>query len=248
MEEFLKVDHINFSFPSMEEETPVLFDVSFNVSEGEIITIVGPKGCGKSTLLSLIAGLLTPQSGFININGKNILSSGKSIGYMPQQRACQFQNPAMEHDFSCQDMLPEFQKDSYVQINGSMNTYSMITFINTYPCGLSACTKQRVSLIRSLLLESDFVLLDEPFSALEKTARLYAEEDILEALRKEKKTTLLVTNDLSEAIRVADRILILSALPGTIKKSMSLNHSQISISGQDSTLFQSFLSSISIAI
>ena len=204
----LNLDHISFIYPKPEGETPVLHDVSFHISEGEFVAIVGPCGSGKSTLLSLVAGLLSPSNGLISMNSTDIKSSGVNIGYMPQK------GPYTISD------------NSYLQINEFTKTYGMITFINTYPSVLTACTKQRVALIRSLLLESDLILLDEPFSALDEETRLYAAADIWSILRKENKTVLLATQEVPTAVRMADRVIILSSTPCTIKQILDIKLSE----------------------
>jgi NitT/TauT family transport system ATP-binding protein len=108
--------------------------------------------------------------------------------------------------------------DSYVQINELMNTYGLITFKNSYPSELSGGMRQRAALIRTLLLEPDILLLDEPFSALDYQTRLEVADDIWGIIRKEKKTAILITHDISEAISMADRVVVLSSRPGTVKK------------------------------
>lgn len=207
MGESLKIEHLSYTYHSLVGETPVLNDVSFHVMEGEFVAIVGPEGCGKSTLLSMIAGLLSPDSGFIYMNGKDIKSSGENIGYMPQK-----------------DQL------RYVQINEGVNTFGLISFINSYPSGQSGCIRQRAALIRSLLLEPDILLLDEPFSDLDSDVRLQVADDIWSILCEEKKTVLLISNDISEAISLADRVIVLSPRPGSIK-----NIFEIHLSTEDSS-------------
>ena len=247
MGELLKISHLNYRYPSMEGETPVLFDVSFHVSDGEFIAIVGSEGCGKSTLLSLIAGLLSPSSGFLSINGKDIKSSGKNIGYMLQKDHFSEDSYLVKDATFGPEMQHTLSDSSYVQINDFMNTYGMINFISTYPAELSACTRQRVALIRSLLLESDIVLLDEPFSALKGQARLYAADDIWGMLRKEKKTVILATQDISEAICMADRVIVLSSFPETVKKIFDISLSEemrTLTTAQDTLDFQEYLNLI----
>lgn len=222
MGELLSIEHVSYSYRSPEGETPVLNDVSFHVMEGEFVAIVGPKGCGKSTLLSLVAGLLMPCDGFIYINGKDIKSSGKSIGYMLHKD----QFPDRPNAIDTVSLGPETREklsdSNYVQINVGRGSYGLITFINTYPPGQSECVRQRAALIRSLLSEPDILLLDEPFSALEHEARLETADTIWNMLHKEKKTVLLVTDDISEAISFADRVLVFSPPPGSIIKGIDI--------------------------
>lgn len=218
MGELLKIDHLCYTYHSLEGETPALFDVSFRVTEGEFVAIVGPSGCGKSTLLSLIAGLLSPSSGSIYINGKDIKSSGKNIGYMLQKDHLLDWRNTMNNVTLGLEIQHKLSEDSYMQINELMNTYGLITFKNSYPSELSGGMRQRAALIRTLLLEPDILLLDEPFSALDYQTRLEVADDIWDILRKEKKSAILITHDISEAISMADRVIVLSSRPATIKK------------------------------
>lgn len=217
MRELLKIDHISYSYHSLEGETPALLDVSFNVMDGEFLGIVGPSGCGKSTLLSLIAGLLTPSCGSIYINGKDIKSSGKNIGYMLQKDHLLDWRNTLKNVTLGLEIQHKLSDNSYVQINELMNTYGLITFKNSYPSELSGGMRQRAALIRTLLLEPDILLLDEPFSALDYQTRLEVADDIWGIIRKEKKTAILITHDISEAISMSDRVIVLSSRPGTVK-------------------------------
>lgn len=223
MSELLKIDHISYTYHSLDGETPALFDVSFTVKEGEFLGIVGPSGCGKSTLLSLIAGLLTPSSGSIYINGKDIKSSGKNIGYMLQKDHLLDWRNTLRNVTLGMEIQHKLSDNSYVQINELMNTYGLITFKNAYPSELSGGMRQRAALIRTLLLEPDILLLDEPFSSLDYQTRLEAADDIWGIIRKEKKTAILITHDISEAISMSDRVLVLSARPGTIKRAFDIH-------------------------
>lgn len=217
MGELLKIDRISYTFHSLEGETPALFDVSFRVMDGEFLAVVGPSGCGKSTLLSLIAGLLSPSSGFIYINGKDIKSSGKNIGYMLQKDHLLDWRNTLKNVTLGLEIQHKLTDNSYVQINELLNTYGLITFKDSFPSELSGGMRQRAALIRTLLLEPDILLLDEPFSALDYQTRLEVSDDIWGIIRKENKTAILVTHDISEAINMADRVIVLSSRPGTVK-------------------------------
>jgi NitT/TauT family transport system ATP-binding protein len=223
MGELLKIDHISYTYHSLEGETPALFDVSFSVMEGEFVAIVGPSGCGKSTLLSLVAGLISPSSGYLYINGKDIKSSGKNIGYMLQKDHLLDWRNTLKNVTLGLEIQHKLSENSYVQINEMLNTYGLITFKNSYPSELSGGMRQRAALIRTLLMEPDILLLDEPFSALDYQTRLEVADDIWGILRKEKKTAILITHDISEAISMADRVIVLSARPGMVKQIIDIN-------------------------
>ncbi len=223
MSELLKIDHISYSYHSLDGETPALFDVSFHVKEGEFVGIVGPSGCGKSTLLSLIAGLLSPSSGSIYINGKDNKSSGKNIGYMLQKDHLLDWRDTLKNVTLGMEIQHKLTDSSYVHINELLNTYGLITFKNSYPSGLSGGMRQRAALIRTLLLEPDILLLDEPFSALDYQTRLEVADDIWGIIRREKKTAILITHDISEAISMSDRVIVLSPRPGTVTDIFDIN-------------------------
>ncbi len=223
MGELLKIDHLSYTYHSPTGETPALFDVSFHVNEGEFVAIVGPSGCGKSTLLSLIAGLLFPSSGFIYINGKDIKSSGKNIGYMLQKDQLLDWRNTLKNVTLGLEIQHKLSDNSYVQINELLNTYGLITFQDSFPPELSGGMRQRAALIRTLLLEPDILLLDEPFSALDYQTRLEVADDIWGIIRKEKKTAILITHDISEAVSMADRVIVLSSRPGTVNQVFDVN-------------------------
>ena len=225
MSDLLKIDHISYSYHNLEGETPALYDVSFNVMDGEFLGIVGPSGCGKSTLLSLIAGLITPSSGSIYIGGKDIKLSNKNIGYMLQKdHLLEWRNTLrnITLGLEIQDKLTD---NSYAKIDNLLETYGLITFKTSYPSELSGGMRQRAALIRTLLLEPDILLLDEPFSSLDYQTRLEVSDDIWSIIRKEGKTAILITHDITEAISMADRVIVLSHRPGTVKKIFNINYS-----------------------
>lgn len=218
MGELLRIDNVSYSYHSLEGETPTLRDVSLHVNDGEFLAIVGPSGCGKSTLLSLIAGLISPDTGGIYINNKDIKSSGKNIGYMLQKDHLLEWRSTLRNLTLGLEIQHKLTENSYVLINDMLTTYGLITFKNAKPSELSGGMRQRAALIRTLLLEPDILLLDEPFSALDYQTRIEVSDDIWSIIRKEKKTAILITHDISEAVSMADRIIVLTPRPGTVKR------------------------------
>lgn len=247
MSERLIIDHINFSYHNLEGETLAIEDLSFTVNESEFVAIVGPSGCGKSTLLSLIAGLIKPDSGSIYINNtsisssnevsidmidydesyllnnKNTKSSGNNIGYMLQKDQLLDWRTTLENVTLGLEIQKNLKEESYQLIDNMLNTYELSSFRNSYPSELSGGMRQRVALIRTLILEPDILLLDEPFSSLDYQTRLEVADDIWKIIRKEKKTAILVTHDISEAVSMADRIIILTKRPGKLKNIIDIN-------------------------
>ena len=216
MEPILEMQHITYSYHTMEGETKALEDVSFSVSEGEFIAIVGPSGCGKSTLLSIICGILKPEKGLIKMNGKNLKQSTTNIGYMLQHDHL-FEWRTVYHNvllgLEVQHMLSAKTRKKALEL---LEQYGLQQFKNSRPSQLSGGMRQRVALIRTLVLEPELLLLDEPFSALDYQTRLTVGNDIGQILKHEHKTAILVTHDLSEAVSLADRVLILTPRPATI--------------------------------
>lgn len=229
MKELLKIENLSYSYHTLSGETTALSNISFSVSEGEFVAIVGPSGCGKSTLLSLIAGLITPSSGNIYINGKEAKTSGKNIGYMLQKDHLLEWRSTLKNLTLGLEIQHKLTEESFVTINKMLDTYGLITFRDAKPSQLSGGMRQRAALIRTLLLEPDILLLDEPFSALDYQTRLEVSDDIWGIIRKEKKTAVLITHDISEAVSMADRIIVLTDRPATVKSVIDV---KLSIDGE----------------
>lgn len=227
MENILEIRDLNFSYHTPEGETKALKDISFSVKAGEFISIVGPSGCGKSTLLSIISGLLPPSSGIVQLNGKSIKDSRTNIGYM-LQRDHLFEWRTIYNNvllgLEIQHMLSAKTKQKAHEM---LELYGLEEFSNSRPSELSGGMRQRAALVRTLILDPDLLLLDEPFSALDYQTRLTVGDDIGQILKKEKKTAILVTHDLSEAISLGDRVIILSERPATILQTVSLDFALI---------------------
>ena len=222
MEQVLELKHIHYAYHTLDGETPALTDISFALNKGEFVSIVGPSGCGKSTLLSIIAGLLTPEKGLIRINGKYLKESTTNVGYMLQHDEL-FEWRTIYNNvilgLEVQHMLTARTRQ---RAHDLLDLYGLRQFETSRPSELSGGMRQRAALIRTLVLEPDLLLLDEPFSALDYQTRLTVGDDIGQIIRKEEKSALLVTHDLSEAISLADRVIILSGRPATIRQTIPL--------------------------
>lgn len=222
MEQVLELKNIHYAYHTLEGETPALTDISFALNKGEFVSIVGPSGCGKSTLLSIIAGLLEPEKGLIKINGKYLKESTTNVGYMLQHDEL-FEWRTIYNNvilgLEVQHMLTARTKERAHEL---LDLYGLRQFETSRPSELSGGMRQRAALIRTLVLEPDLLLLDEPFSALDYQTRLTVGDDIGQIIRKEGKSALLVTHDLSEAISLADRVIILSGRPAAIRQTIPL--------------------------
>lgn len=226
----LEVKNLNYSYHSMEGETPALSNISFFVNTGEFVAVVGPSGCGKSTLLSLVSGLIKPESGEVLLDGKTVRAGDVRIGYMLQK----------DHLFEWRTIFSnaclglEIQKKlddaSRMRVHDLLYAYGLGAFEDSRPSELSGGMRQRAALIRTLALEPDLLLLDEPFSALDYQTRLTVCDDISTIIKNQKKTAVLITHDLSEAVSVADRIIILTKRPGRIKDTLTINFPDKSLS------------------
>ncbi|MCM1040484.1 MAG: ABC transporter ATP-binding protein [Roseburia sp.] len=211
MQPILSLDNISYSYHSLKGETPALSDISFSVPEGEFLAIVGPSGCGKSTLLSIIAGLLKPAGGSFTFRARS------TIGYMLQhdhlfEWRSIYQNVILGLELN--KNLTRENTDYVIQL---LKDYGLYAFKDKKPSELSGGMRQRAALIRTMAIKPELLLLDEPFSALDFQTRLTVSVDIGNIIRNTGKTAILITHDLSEAITLADRVIVLSKRPATIK-------------------------------
>jgi len=202
---------------SDDGEVEAIRDITLSVQEGEFVSIVGQSGCGKSTLLSIIAGLIAPTSGELRIKGSVVKGPSRQTGYM------------LQHDtlFEWRTILdnvmlgPEIQRLNRVKArdraNDLLDRYGLADFKGKFPQELSGGMRQRAALARTMCTEPEILLLDEPFSALDYQTRLAMSDEIGMILRREGRTVIMVTHDISEAISMSDRVVVLSARPGRVQ-------------------------------
>ncbi len=221
--QIFEVKNLSFSYHTLSGETKVLEHISFPVNYGEFVSIVGPSGCGKSTLLSLIFGTLTPEEGEI------IFSDTKppKMGYMLQRDHLLDFRTIYENTILGLEINKLKTKENLDYVNSLIKEYGLWDFRDKKPRELSGGMKQRVALIRTLALKPEILLLDEPFSALDFQTRLIVSKDISSIIKKEKKTAILITHDISEAIRLSDKVIVLSNRPSTVKNSFNITLSGI---------------------
>ena len=219
----LEACSVSYSYHTMEGETPALSNISFFINPGEFLAVVGPSGCGKSTLLSLLSGLLQPEEGSILIDGIPIRDSPATIGYMFQKDHLFEWRTIYKNVILGLEIQNRMTEKNLEHVEQLLRDYGLDQFRNARPSELSGGMRQRAALIRTLALNPDLLLLDEPFSALDYQTRLQVCDDVYRIIRKEKKTIILVTHDLSEAISMADRVLILSRRPATVQEIVSIH-------------------------
>lgn len=209
MKEVLRFENVSMRYHSKQGETVAVEGLNFSVSEGEFTAIIGPSGCGKTTLLSLAAGLLKPTTG-------RIRSNGVSFGYMLQRDEL-FPWRTIEKNLELPlEIKHTLNPTTRAAVLALAEKYGLKQFLKSYPSALSGGMRQRAALIRTLALNPDVLLLDEPFSALDYQTRLSVCNDVYKIIREEHKTALLITHDISEAISVADKIFVLSKRPAKI--------------------------------
>ena len=215
MAKYLEFKNVSKSFCHNEEIVDVLDDVSFTVDEGQVVCIVGPSGAGKSTILNLISQLLKPTSGVVEVNG--------GIGYM-FQRDCLFDWKTIYNNVLLGLEIKHIKtKENIARVERMLKEYGLENFKSSHPYELSGGMRQRVALIRTLAVNPSILLLDEPFAALDYQTKLKVSNDIYKIIKKEKKTTIMVTHDISEAISLADKIIILSNRPAKVKEIIDIN-------------------------
>ena len=224
MDSLLKFDNVTFYYQTKEKEIKALSSVSFDVKEGEFVSIVGPSGCGKTTILSLAAGLLKASDGNILLNGKQIEKNDSRIGYMFQRdQLFEWRTIWKNITLGIEIKKPKNKEEKLALAENLLKKYDLYAFKDQRPRQLSGGMRQRVALIRTLVLEPELLLLDEPFSALDFQTRLKVCDDVYAMIKSEKKTAILVTHDISEAISMSEKIVILSSRPAAVKSIKKLN-------------------------
>ena len=213
----IDLQHVALTYQSPDGEVEALRDISFQMEEGEFVSIVGPSGCGKSTLLSLIAGLERPTAGSILVDGEAVRAPTPKAGFMPQQDQL-FPWQTIWGNVTLglairQGNTPEAQS----RVRELLARYGLTDFSEKLPGQLSGGMRQRCALIRTLAADPKILLLDESFSALDYQTRLSVSADICRIIRQERKTALLVTHDISEAISLSDRVVVLTSRPATVR-------------------------------
>ena len=209
--------HAAACYQAPDGEVEAVRDVSFDVAQGEFVSLVGPSGCGKSTLLSAIAGLEPLSGGVIEVAGQPVTGLSRRIGFMPQRdQLFEWKNI---WDNVTLGLAVQRERDgaAYDHVSELLARYELSGFAKKRPCQLSGGMRQRCALIRTLATDPAILLLDEPFSALDYQTRLAVSADIWRIIRQEGKTALLVTHDIAEAVSMSDRVVVLSARPAVVK-------------------------------
>ena len=215
MDDILIFDKIDMSYYDLKKETKVLNDLSFKIKKGNIYAFIGPSGCGKSTILNLVAGIIKPTNGSI--------IKPEKIGYMFQRDNLLEWLTVLDNVLIGLKINKTISKDKIYYANELLTKYGLKDFIDSYPEELSGGMRQRVSLIRAIIVKPDLLLLDEPFSALDSQTRIEVSNDIYNILKELKITTIIVTHDINEAISLADNVVLLSDRPAKVKEEIKIS-------------------------
>jgi ABC-type nitrate/sulfonate/bicarbonate transport system ATPase subunit len=207
---------VNMTFAGDGREVRVLEEIDLEVSDGELVCVLGPSGCGKSTLLNIVGGFLPPSGGEVRIDGEVVRGPDPRRIFVFQERGV-FPWLTVEGNigFGLSKLSAAERAERiayYVQLVG------LTGFEKTYPQELSGGMKQRVEVARALAVNPDVLYLDEPFGALDSITRLVMRGELLRIWESEKKTILFVTHDIEESVQLADRVVVLSARPGRIRR------------------------------
>jgi NitT/TauT family transport system ATP-binding protein len=218
----LMLKDVNKSFETELGSLEVLKNINFTIKKGEIVSIIGPSGSGKSTILNIISGLLTPTSGEVITNGE--------IGYMFQKDHLLEWRTIWKNIMLGLEIKIEETEEKQEFLENLLTKYGLIDFRNNYPYELSGGMRQRIALIRTLAIQPSLLLLDEPFSALDYQTRLMVSDDVYQIIKDTNTSAILVTHDISEAIAMSDKIIVLSKRPASI-----INIHEISIDCEERT-------------
>lgn len=214
----LRIHRVHHTYFTKESAVTALEDVSLTIEEGEFVSFIGPSGCGKTTLLSIIAGLLLPTEGHVTLDGKKSRKLKPRIGYMLQQDYLFPWKTIKENITLGLKMRRELTEEKEQEALSLLEQMGLRGVESHYPRQLSGGMRQRAALVRTLAVNPDILLLDEPFSALDYQTKLKLEELVSNTLDTFRKTAVLVTHDIGEAIAMSDRIFLFSANPGKIAK------------------------------
>lgn len=210
-------EDVCLTYHTPQSETPVLDAISFSASKGELLGIVGPSGCGKTTILSLISGIITPTSGRVLTGGEPPEKCDIS-GYMLQKDELLPWRSIMANILLGAELKKSDKAAAKQKAGELLEKYGLSGIEKHFPSQLSGGMRQRVALIRTLVLAPQIILLDEPFSALDFQTRLQVVGDVYDMLKREEMTAVFVTHDINEAISMCDRVLVLSQKPCRVKK------------------------------
>jgi NitT/TauT family transport system ATP-binding protein len=213
----LRAENIGVTFGSGARCVEAIRKVDFELRKGETLAIVGPSGCGKSTLFNAIAGLLPPTRGHVEVAGRRVDKATGHVGYMLQKDLLLPWRSVLDNVMLGLEVRRVPKARSREIAMALIRAYGLAGFENAKPATLSGGMRQRVAIMRTLAFDPQVILLDEPFSALDFQTRLLLQADVSRIIAEHGKSAILVTHDIGEAIAMADRVLVLSARPATVR-------------------------------
>jgi NitT/TauT family transport system ATP-binding protein len=233
MKKLLEIKNLRKIYHTKKDEILAVDDFSFDLSEGEFISIVGPSGCGKSTILSILCDLIDYSDGEIKINNNS------KIGYMLQDDSLFDFRTIMDNCLLGLEINKNLNDNTKKYVEKMLKDYGLYEFKDKYPNNLSGGMRQRVALIRTLATSPDILLLDEPYSALDYQTRLAVADDVYKIIKKEKKSAIMVTHDISEAVASSDKVIVLTKRPSKIKNiyNIELDHKSTPINNRKDPKF-----------
>ena len=237
----LEIKNLSKIYHTNKSEIPAIENLNLNIKDGEFVAIVGPSGCGKTTLLSILCGLENKTSGEILFPKKEL-----RMGYMLQNDTLFPWLNILDNCLLGLRIKGEVNSENIERVKKLLDTYGLKEFIFKYPRNLSGGMRQRVALIRTLAINPDVLLLDEPFSALDYQTRLAVSDDVWKIIKKEGKTTIMITHDVAEAISMADRVVVLSNRPSRVKKiyNIEMKNKSTPIKNRNSEEFKDYYDKI----
>ncbi len=219
----IELRHVSKTFTGVDRAVPALEDVSFKVMPGEFVTIIGASGSGKSTLFNLCVGLLKPDEGEILIDGERPENRAGMLGYMPQRDLLLPWRSVLNNVLIPLEIQGISQRESRQKAIEMLAHFGLETFENEYPSALSGGMRQRVALLRTWLTGRSTLCLDEPFGALDALTRKELQNWLLRVWQEFGRTVMFITHDVEEAVYLADRVIVLTARPGKIKRELKID-------------------------
>ena len=218
----LVADDIGVRFETDEGPVIAVDDVSFKVRPGEFLSVIGPSGCGKSTLFNVIGGLLSHHQGVVTVAGETISGPHKSIGMVFQEESTFPWRTVVDNVAFPLELIGMPKAKRIEKARHFIKMVGLDGFENRYPAELSGGMRQRVAIARTLASEPKILLMDEPFAALDEQTRLLLGDKVLAIQQQLQQTTLLITHNITEAVQLADRILVMTYRPGTLKRMVEI--------------------------
>jgi NitT/TauT family transport system ATP-binding protein len=219
----LRIERVGKSFSTPEGELDVLEDISFDVAPGEFISVIGPSGCGKTTLFNIIGGLADGYRGEVRVEGEEGRSPRRAIGMVFQEESTFPWRTALENVAFPLEVAGVPRKERLDRARRFIRLVGLDGFENHYPAELSGGMRQRTAIARTLAFEPKILMMDEPFAALDSQTRLLLGDKILQIQQALAQTTLLITHNLTEAVQLSDRVVVMTYRPGRVKRIVDIN-------------------------